>query len=178
MKKSLINQKITLPDPEEVIEFLRESNAIEGVRDPKALDDALEAWQYAIENIGEFGYTYINNIHFELMNNLLYDAGEFRKVNVQVGGRLCPMAGMIHQLLIGWMSEFENDSLMEEGDLDAKDAWSKSVHVNYEFIHPHIDGNGRTGRILYNIHRLLLGLPIHVIHEGREQSEYYKWFQE
>jgi len=37
-------------------------------------------------------------------------------------------------------------------------------------------GNGRVGRILYNIHRLLLGLPIHVIHEGKEQKEYYTWF--
>ncbi len=33
------------------------------------------------------------------------------------------------------------------------------------------------GRILYNIHRLKLGLSIHIVHIGKEQTEYYKWFK-
>ena len=54
---------------------------------------------------------------------------------------------------------------------------TKMIHVIFEKIHPFRDGNGRVGRILYNIHRLLVGLPIHIIHEGVEQMEYYKWFE-
>jgi len=58
-----------------------------------------------------------------------------------------------------------------------KEERSKQIHVAFEDIHPFVDGNGRVGRILYNIHRIKLGLPIHIIHEGEEQKEYYKWFK-
>ena len=50
-------------------------------------------------------------------------------------------------------------------------------HIWFEKIHPFEDGNGRTGRILMNIQRLNAGLPLLIIHEGKEQMEYYKWFQ-
>lgn len=52
----------------------------------------------------------------------------------------------------------------------------KNHHVEYEIIHPFVDGNGRTGRMFMNWERLKGGLPILVIHEGEEQQEYYKWF--
>ena len=50
------------------------------------------------------------------------------------------------------------------------------AHAQFETIHPFLDGNGRIGRILYNVHRLSMGLPLHIIHVGEEQQEYYKWF--
>jgi len=59
----------------------------------------------------------------------------------------------------------------------SKDECTKQCHVLFEKIHPFIDGNGRTGRMVYNWHRLKLGLPIHIIHEGKEQFKYYKWFK-
>lgn len=60
----------------------------------------------------------------------------------------------------------------------------KDVHLSeeelskleFEKIHPFEDGNGRVGRMLYNINRLNAGLDLHIIHEGKEQIEYYKWF--
>ena len=61
-------------------------------------------------------------------------------------------------------------------------AYSQSLikrwHIQFEHIHPFEDGNGRTGRILMNLQLRKRGLPIMVIHEGKEQSEYYKWFKE
>ncbi len=35
--------------------------------------------------------------------------------------------------------------------------------------------NIRLGRIIYNAHRVKLGLPIHIIKES-EKEEYYEWF--
>ncbi len=58
------------------------------------------------------------------------------------------------------------------------DEVSRVNHISFEHVHPFEDGNGRVGRILYNIHRLNMKLPIHIIHEGEEQQEYYKWFVE
>ena len=54
---------------------------------------------------------------------------------------------------------------------------SKTLHVKYEKIHPFVDGNGRTGRIFMNWWRIKNNLPILVIHEGKEQMDYYKWFK-
>jgi len=49
------------------------------------------------------------------------------------------------------------------------------MHINFEKIHPFIDGNGRIGRMLLNWQRVKLGLPVLVIKES-EKQEYYKWF--
>ena len=49
-------------------------------------------------------------------------------------------------------------------------------HVKFESIHPFVDGNGRTGRLLMNWIRIKIGLPILVIKES-EKFEYYKWFE-
>jgi len=59
-------------------------------------------------------------------------------------------------------------------DLKESKNW-KSMHIQFEKIHPFIDGNGRIGRILMNWHRLKLGLPIKIIIET-EKYNYYKWF--
>ena len=49
-------------------------------------------------------------------------------------------------------------------------------HIVFEQMHPFADGNGRTGRILMNIQMLNQEYPLLIIHEGKEQQEYYKWF--
>ena len=63
-----------------------------------------------------------------------------------------------------------------------EEEYAKHVHVMFENVHPFEDGNGRTGRILYNLHRLKLGLPIHIImadwpKKDGQQRAYYEWFR-
>lgn len=156
-------------------EFLRESNAIEGVYGDAALKDALSAWNYAYKNHARgFSVPYIMHIHLQLMMNLRPDiAGALRTCDVWIGGQCKKYRGVeiLRSLLQDWCDKHNGIPI---GNLPAM---VKQAHIDFEDIHPFEDGNGRVGRILYNIHRITLGLPLHIIHEGDEQMEYYKWFK-
>lgn len=163
-------------DINDVLEFLQHSNWIERETSSEAFDDAVEAWNYAKE-IKKMGTVEIRNIHRILMKRLRPDiAGRWRDCDVYIGG---VRKRFIHEALIEAQVR-QICSLIEmsnkiPGDLDK---YTRKMHIEFEGVHPFEDGNGRVGRILYNWHRMTLGLPIHIIHEGAEQMEYYKWFAE
>lgn len=158
-------------------EFLRESNAIEKEFSEEALEDAKKAWKFAMqqETITDL---VVLEIHRILMQRLRPDiAGKWRNRDVWIGGsrkKYTDESLLLWELrnaLMGmWTSKFMETKIPFR--LTAKS------HIMFEECHPFEDGNGRTGRILYNWHRLQLKLPIHVIHTGKEQQEYYSWFTE
>lgn len=161
---------------EDVIEFLKHSNWIEGEYDERALEDAINAWDWAFHNKDDkIGIQYILKIHQLLMRRIRPDiAGQIRNCGVWIGGQHKPFinkAIIESELLMGVCFE-----MLARGTFD-KEERAKKIHVAFENIHPFEDGNGRVGRILYNINRLKFGLPIHIIHQGDEQQEYYKWFR-
>ena len=170
------------------LEFLDHSNRIEGEYSNQALEDAILAWKY-IKDLNvecQFNVETILYVHYLLMRRLRPDiAGKLRECDVYIGGRQCIYVSetLLKDSLRELCAEIElckrSVSYGRDNDYDLLlDRFTREMHVRFENIHPFEDGNGRVGRILMNVHRLKLGLPILIIHEGKEQQEYYKWFKE
>jgi fido (protein-threonine AMPylation protein) len=71
-----------------------------------------------------------------------------------------------------------HDWIEETGELSAADALSfpevlARLHARFEQIHPFLDGNGRTGRLVLNLLLIRLGYPPAIIYK-RERSRYLK----
>lgn len=161
-----------------LIEFLTESNAIEREYSQQAFLSAYSAWCYGSENVEHFDLKLIKGIHKKLMIELNPRiAGKLRNTPVYIGNNLrtqkrSQIKSDLQALCDKWIARPDQITYKQ------KVKYCKDWHIQFELIHPFEDGNGRTGRILMNLQRLLLGLPILVIHEGVEQLEYYKWFRE
>ena len=171
-------------------EFCYYSNLIEGIRTPyietmtvgeepkeePELFDHYSAFDYMLKNFTRnLKEEDIKQMHFILMQNLLRNpekhAGKYRPYNVQVGGKGCPLYEQVPEL----MKELESDICKIEPRPDCKDEiWD--VHNKFETIHPFVDGNGRTGRLLLNWLSLKhLGMFNVVTLEKREK--YYEGIQ-
>lgn len=152
-------------------EFLKESNAIEGVYDDKSLEDAITAWEFLIRH-SVMTLKNIKRTHEILMRRQPLrpsEIGQFRRINVYVND---------HKMLPPQL--VESMTLMEfclpTMRVSPKPDW-KALHVKYESIHPFVDGNGRTGRMFMNWTRVRrCKLPVLVIKES-ERQEYYQWFK-
>jgi Fic family protein len=160
---------------ESLCEFIRESNAIENEYSEVAFNDALLAWGYGFEimqrNNGRLRLKDILIMHGMLMKNLWTAiAGKWRDRPVTINGRLCPMFWIVEDLMTEWVDDFGNIH-------HAFDNMIKRAHIRFERIHPFVDGNGRIGRIVMNLQRVYNGLPLLIIHTGKEQEKYYEWFK-
>ena len=159
-----------------ILDFLRESNYIEKEYSEEAFEDAVKAWEY-MEKQSELTLMVILKTHKILLKRLdPVIAGKLRSCDVSVGGKTKRYIGVSD--IVNRLSRLFNMIPLEPcPEKKFNEKYAKEAHVMFEDIHPFRDGNGRVGRIIYNWNRQKLGLPIHVIHEGAEQSEYYKWFK-
>ncbi len=161
----------------EEIEFLKQSNAIEGVYDDDSLEQAKIAWKYLKEQT-KISVGVILKTHKLLMLNQKhlkgYERGYFRTVPVWVGGR----EGIDYRKIDSAIDEWCKDVMTSIKIPGQNYKHIRLDHVTYEKIHPFVDGNGRTGRMFMNWQCLKAGLPILVITAGKMQQEYYKWFKE
>ena len=151
----------------DIIEFLQQSNYIEGVSDSQSLDDAIIAWKF-LSKQKEMNIKIILETHRLLMiNKHIQDdeKGYFRKCEVRVGHHY----GLNHILIQEAMEPWAMNAWLYP------DHW-KQHHIKFEKIHPFVDGNGRTGRMLMNWERLKANLRILVIRE-EERFDYYQWFR-
>jgi len=147
-------------------EFLRESNEIEREFSKKAHEDTYKAWKF-LEYFDELSLTRILECHKLLMTRLNKEiAGRIRNVDVRVGYHIMPSFEQV-EMLLNRLLEFVPQTEEE----------IRQWHIQFEGIHPFEDGNGRTGRIIMNWHRVKNSLPLLVIHTGHEQDEYYTWFK-
>jgi len=156
-----------------IVQFLRESNMIEGydypesaylqvLMNPESLSSKLVitrsifAFQYILQNYRRaIDITDILTLHFKLMNGLMGDeqAGSFRTGQVFVGDSVPPKAEVVHYHLINFIKNFQKGFLYK----------SLQLHYEFERIHPFFDGNGRIGRLLWLWHRLYSGGHVYPI---------------
>ena len=152
-----------------ITQFLDESNKIEGVYDGDSLCQAIFAWDY-LSSQKEMSIGVVLKAHKILMlHQKLYpnEKGYFRKCNVRVGSRTCPDWTLVPSLFNEWLTKWNNAKTEKN---------IKQAHIELNKIHIFRDGNGRTSRMIMNYQRLKAGFPLLIIHVGKEQMSYYKWW--
>lgn len=151
------------------LEFLEQSNYIEGVRDSDSLDQAVRAWEYCIDQ-NYMSLSVMLKTHKILMLNQPLrpnEKGYFRKIDVYIGGRKALHYARIKPALNTLCLKMNTFRGMPKG--------VKADHVEYERIHPFVDGNGRTGRIFMNWYLKRFHNELWIIRE-EDRFNYYNWF--
>jgi Fic family protein len=113
-------------------------------------------------------------LHKILIENINENiSGRFRKKNeyVRVGMHIAPAPEHIDRMIESVLVEYSsnhNKYFLEK---------IAQFHLEFENIHPFIDGNGRIGRVLINYQLTQLGFPPIIIRD-KEKDLYYKSFGE
>jgi Fic family protein len=193
-KRPLTQGELDRLNEEFLVEYTYNSNAIEGntltIRetdmvlrgltiDKKPLKDHLEAighkeaFDYVselVKNKQEITEKVIKEIHYLVLANSPQDRGIYRKIPVMI-------MGAITMPVQPYEIEPKMYELLERYKNSNDDFLTKlaEFHIRFEGIHPFIDGNGRTGRLLINLELMKLGyLPIDIKYIDRKT--YYDAF--
>ncbi len=118
-------------------------------------DNHLNALNFVLSSEWELNNHTALDVHRKLTKNIDFfedhnHSGKYRNCDVWIGHDLCPNHIIIPDLMYQWLSV--TNKLIElnyQGKVDGIIAASFSHHM-FEVIHPFIDGNGRTGRLLFN----------------------------
>jgi Fic family protein len=125
-----------------------------------------KAWNYVL-TLPPLNITTLLNIHKRVLFFDPESAGTFRKSSVHVGGKQMPDVSSISPVLDALFAQNEKDIFQHIA----------LFHLRLENIHPFIDGNGRTGRMLINLQLMQSGfLPINI--EFNDAGKYYRAFRQ
>ena len=195
-RRPLTEGEIERFNEEFTIEYTYNSNAIEGntltlretdlvlrglTIDRKPLKDHMEAVGHkeAFEFVSELvkqneplSERIIKQIHFLVLVGNRDDRGVYRKVPVRI-------MGAKHEPVQPYMIEPKMEELLKKFMEGKEHIITKLArfHIEFEGIHPFIDGNGRTGRLLVNLELMKAGYPPIDI-KFTDRMEYYKAFDE
>lgn len=158
----------------DIMSFLSESNAIEGVFDPDSLHQAVLAWEFLVEQKKLTPAVVLETHRILMLNQNLRqeEKGYYRREAVWIGGREGMPWYVLPELVENWCKDANITLLMGTKGEDEV----KQDHIRYEKIHPFIDGNGRTGRLFMNWQRQRMGLPILILWNSEKYDNYYPWF--
>ena len=177
-RRPLTEGELERLNEEFTVEFTYNSNAIEGntltlretdlvlrglTIDRKPLKDHLEAvghkeaFDYVRELVNEnapLTERIIKQIHYLVLADKKDDRGVYRRVPVRIMGAHTEPAQPY--LIVPKMEQLLLDYDASEDHVVTKLA---RFHIEFESIHPFIDGNGRTGRLLVNLELMKAGYP-------------------
>ena len=163
-----------------MIEFTYNSNAIEGntltlketalalegmTIDKKPLKDHLEAVGHRdaflyVQDIAKkdisLSESVIKNIHSLVLMNRPDDKGVYRRIPVKIMGAYTePVQPYMIEPKMAELLSADNERKGTIHDIER----IARFHLEFEGIHPFIDGNGRTGRLLMNLELIRCGYP-------------------
>jgi Fic family protein len=145
----------------EHLEATNHRDAIQYVEEVVAKREPLTEWQ-------------IKNIHSLVLRAIAdKDAGRYRQGNVRIGGAstIPPDAVHLPQEMADLVAWYEQAGHMHAVERAAE------LHTRFVKIHPFIDGNGRTGRLLLNFELMKSGYPPAVI-RTQDRQTYYRVLDE
>ena len=134
----------------------------------KGQEYALNFLKEVIKTNESLSLRLIRKFNALVLNDDIENRGKFKKSNNEIlgtGFETTPYY-LVEEKLTELIEKFNSS---ENNDLIMKVA---CFHADFEKIHPFIDGNGRTGRLLLNLELMKNGYPITVI-RNEEREKYY-----
>lgn len=194
--RPLTEGEIARFNEEFIVEYTYNSNAIEGntltlretdfvlrglTIDQKPLKDHMEAVGHkeAFEFVSELvknnvpiSESIIKQIHYLVLADKKEDRGVYRRVPVRI-------MGAQHEPVQPYLIEPKMEQLLHDFAESNEHIVTKLArfHIEFEGIHPFIDGNGRTGRLLINLELMKAGYPPIDI-KFTDRIAYYNAFDE
>lgn len=195
-KRPLTEGEVARLNEEFAVEYTYNSNAIEGntltlretdlvlkglTIDKKPLKDHLEvighkeAFDFVrelVEKEADLNENVIKQIHYLVLSDKIQDRGVYRRVPVKI-------MGATNEPVQPYLIEPKMNELIHNYKKNTEHIVSKLArfHIEFESIHPFIDGNGRTGRLLVNLELMKAGYPPIDI-KFKDRLTYYKAFDD
>ena len=195
-RRPLTAGEVARLNEEFVIEYTYNSNAIEGntltlretdlvlrglTIDQKPLKDHMEAVGHkeAFDFVSELvkdnvpiSENIIKQIHYLVLADKKEDRGVYRRVPVRI-------MGAQHEPVQPYLIGPKMEQLLYDFAASTEHIVTKLArfHIEFEGIHPFIDGNGRTGRLLVNLELMKAGFPPVDI-KFTDRITYYNAFDE
>jgi fic family protein len=195
-RRPLTAGEVARLNEEFIVEYTYNSNAIEGntltlretdlvlrglTIDSKPMKDHMEAVGHkeAFDFVSELvkdnvpiSEGIIKQIHYLVLADKREDRGVYRRVPVRI-------MGAQHEPVQPYLIEPKMEQLLYDFAASTEHIVTKLArfHIEFEGIHPFIDGNGRTGRLLVNLELMKSGFPPIDI-KFTDRIAYYNAFDE